>query len=369
MYSGFIAAKYIRSNKGSGFTSLAIWLSFFAIAIGVAAIIIVTSVMDGFRVDLLDKYESANGHIKVEAASGGGIANYRDLSGKLSAVRNVVHAIPIVDQGAFAINGGSTHSVMVYGISRDDLLRKRFLSDAITQEAADRFTDHVLIGSKLAKSLRVSVGDDITLFIPNAIKTPFGPAPRESTFVVGGVFDTGLYEYDANCIVMPMNLMQDFLEIGDTARYIEILTTSTKKISEVVGGVAVSAAGESIRIFTFLHSESGVFKVLQVQKNIMSLILFIIIFVAAFNIISSLTMLSNSKARDIAVLRTIGATRGAIMRAFLLIGSIIGACGSLVGAICGVVISRNISAIQSWLEGVIGAEKVEYKQLTLPPNR
>lgn len=322
---------------------------FLGIAIGVAALIVVTSVMNGFKVDLLDKYSSAKGHIVSVGLGSRYISDYTPVVQSIGEIDNVLYAIPSIEQEALAINDRATHGVMIYGISKGDLQTKTFISQSLAMEDIDNFNATVFISKKLSNILHAGVGDTITLFVPNAINTPFGPVQREENFTIGGIFDTGLYEYDMNYVIMPLKDMQTFLELDDVVTGIEILLKNQNHLQKTSYEI-LHRYCDKLKVMSFLHSERGVFQVLQVQKNIMSLILLIVILVAAFNIVSSLTMLSNSKSKDIAILNTIGATRCAILRMFLYIGSIIGVCGSVVGVIFGILISRNIAAIQSWIE-------------------
>ncbi len=355
MYSFFVAKRYIWSKKDSGFTSLATWLSFFGIAIGVAALIIVTSVMNGFKVELLNKYSMARGHIVVKSSRKNHITNYKNILKSTNNIQEVVYAIPILETEALVIKDKVTRGIVVCGMDKAGLIDKKFISGGLDNIAIDNFKDCVFISARMSNILNVGVGDEVTLFVPNAKNTPLGPMPFEDVFRVGGIFDTGLYEYDCHYVLMPLDTLQNFLDLDDEISSVEILLKNSKNVNSV-GKEIANNNNDYLKIMSFSHENNGMLQVLRVQKNILSLILFIIILVAAFNIISSLTMLSNSKNKDIAILRTIGATRLSVLSIFLMIGCMIGFGGTFLGIVLGVVIGRNISDIQAYIEGLLGYE-------------
>ena len=354
-FERMVAGRYLRSKRKEGFISVIAAFSFLGIMLGVATLIIVMSVMNGFRDELIGKILGINGHINVYNRTGS-IFPYAPLVERLKQIEGVTSAVPIVEGQALLRSEGSASGVVVRAMLPQDFYEKPVISKGIQHKisAEDFFGDEkASIGVAMAKRLRMDVGDKFTLVAPTCKTTPFGCMPRSRTFTVGSIFDVGMFEYNNSFIFMPMNYAQAFFETGEGVSAIEILTPDAGDIQRVEDRVWAAVKGE-FSLANWKTSNASLASALDVERNVMFLILTLIILVAAFNIISSLIMLVKDKGRDIAILRTMGATRGMIVRIFLYTGSLIGVAGTLAGAGIGVAFCANIEAIRRWLEGMLG---------------
>ena len=353
----YMAIRYLRSKKTEGFISLSTWFSFIGIALGVATLIIVMSVMNGFREELVNRILGINGHLVVYANNGEPISNYNDISNKVSDDSNIFAIIPQIDGQGLARSKNYISGVMIKGIRWSDLSAKRLLWENLNKLTKDNFKikKEIIIGSRLAKRLNVQVGDKITLISANGIKTALGVIPQKQVFTVGGLFNVGMYEYDNNFIFMPWKTAQNFLQLGDAASNIEIFLknystsdSSYFKIKKILNN--------SFNIIDWKKQNNTFINALNVEKNVMFLILTLIILVAAFNIITSMIMLVNAKSGDIALLRTIGSSRKAIIKIFLLIGTSIGLLGTIFGSFLGIFLSLNIEYLRKFLSIILNQE-------------
>ena len=353
----YMAIRYLRSKKTEGFISLSTWFSFIGIALGVATLIIVMSVMNGFREELVNRILGINGHLVVYANNGEPISNYNDISNKVSDDSNIFAIIPQIDGQGLARSKNYISGVMIKGIRWSDLSAKRLLWENLNKLTKDNFKikKEIIIGSRLAKRLNVQVGDKITLISANGIKTALGVIPQKQVFIVGGLFNVGMYEYDNNFIFMPWKTAQNFLQLGDAASNIEIFLknysasdSSYFKIKKILNN--------SFNIIDWKKQNNTFINALNVEKNVMFLILTLIILVAAFNIITSMIMLVNAKSGDIALLRTIGSSRKAIIKIFLLIGTSIGLLGTIFGSFLGIFLSLNIEYLRKFLSIILNQE-------------
>jgi lipoprotein-releasing system permease protein len=357
MIERFIAGRYLKTRRTSGFAYVVTWFSFIGIALGVATLIIVTSVMNGFRFELLEKIVGMKGHIVVSNNNSSEINDYKKVSQLiLNSSDKIKLAIPLIDQQSVLIVNSKARGIMVQGIEKGNLKEKKLIFDNIKFGKFENFKDNsVLIGSRLAEILGLKILDKITLLLPNGTITPFGDLPKEEIFEVAGIFEVGMNEYDKNIIIMPLTTAQDFFAIPKSVNQIEIFVDSadntqsiTKNILKVIGG--------NYRVLDWKHSDASIFHAVVVEKNVMTLILSIIILVAVFNIISGLTMLTNSKTKDIAILKTMGATRSMILKIFFYIGASIGVLGTLTGVAIGLIVSLNIDRIKQFLERFTDSE-------------
>jgi lipoprotein-releasing system permease protein len=351
MIEKFIAMRYLKSRKGSGFAYVVTWFSFIGIALGVATLIIVTSVMNGFRSELLDKIVGMKGHIVVSSIDSKGILDYAYVSNQIKDTsRNIINTIPQIETQVVLIANGDARGVMVHGLSKKSLLSKTLISKNMRHgNIVDFQEQNIFVGRRMAESLNLKIGDYIKLFIPDGVITPFGKLPKEETFSISGIFEVGMNEYDKNIVLMPLQTAQDFFDMDKKVSQIEIFLSDVEESAKTAKRIYQKLGG-SYRVLDWKHSDSSIFHAVVVEKNVMTLILSIIILVAAFNIISGLTMLTNSKIRDIAILRTIGITKNSISKIFFYIGAAIGILGTVTGVSLGLFVSLNIDKIKQFLE-------------------
>jgi lipoprotein-releasing system permease protein len=361
MFNAFermIAFRYLRARKGERFVSIIAIFSLVGIALGVATLIIVMSVMNGFREELLNRILGLNGHMGVYAQERGNIPDYGPLAARVRAVPGVASATPIVEgQVLFTSEGGGATGGIMRGIAADDLRGRRIIADNIIAGSLAQFggDDSIVVGSRLAARLGLRLGDRITLVSPQGRTTVLGTVPRLRAYTIVAVFQIGMNEYDSGFVFLPMAAAQTYMQTGDTASQIEIFVQDPTRVRQVNNAIR-AAAGQPVRVLDWQDLNSSFFGAVQVQRNVMFLILTLIIIVAAFNIISSLIMLVKDKGRDIAVLRTMGATQGAILRVFLLAGASVGIAGTLIGFALGMVFCENIEAIRQFVQSLSGTE-------------
>jgi lipoprotein-releasing system permease protein len=360
MFSRFewlVASRYLRARREQGFVSVIVVFSFLGITLGVAALIIVMSVMNGFRHELLTRILGVNGHITVYGYNGE-LVDYQPLVAALSDIDGVVRAMPIIDGQVLATApGGQTAGAMVRGLTGADLAGHSMIAAAITAGGLQRFSagDGVLVGVRMANRLSLTIGDDITLLSPRGMPTVFGTVPRSAAYQVVGTFNVGMYEYDNGFIFMPLDQAQIYFRLPEAVTGIELTAVDPTDIAEVKRAV-IAEVGARGRIWDWQQANAQFFGAVKVERNVMFVILTLIILVAAFNIVSSLIMLVKDKGRDIAILRTMGATRGTIMRIFLLTGASIGVIGTAMGSLLGIAFAVNIETIRRWIEGLVGVD-------------
>lgn len=349
----FVAGRYLRARRAESFISVIAGFSLVGIALGVATLIIVMSVMNGFRHELVGRILGLNGHISVFAANGP-LNDYAFVAGQVAGVPGVVSATPVAEGQALVTRNGAASGVVVRGLSFEDLKNnKRELYDAI--DPADRAgfkTGQIYIGVEMARRLGLRVGDNLALISPKPKNTPFGSMPRSRNFRVGGVFDVGMFEYNNAFVFMNIDTAQSFFNMTDRATLIEVVTANAEKLDDVRAALQ-ERLDSTLVIRDWRDNNSNFFNALQVERNVMFLILTLIILVAAFNIISSLIMLVKDKSRDIAILRTFGADKMQILRIFLLTGASIGVVGTLVGFLLGALVTLNLPHIQHGLEKLV----------------
>ena len=360
MFSAFewmVATRYLRARRQEGFVSVIAVFSFLGITLGVAALIIVMAVMNGFRHELLTRILGVNGHITVYGFNGE-LAGYDPLADELLGLDGVLRAAPIIDGQVLATSPrGLTSGAMVRGVRAADLERHAVIAKAITPGGIEGFAagEGVLIGDRLAYRLGLAVGDRITLLSPKGMPTAFGTVPRSAAYPVAGTFDVGMYEYDSSFVFMPLETAQVYFRLAGAVTGIE-LTVAEPTAIEATRRAVIAAVGARGRIWDWQQANAQFFGAVEVERNVMFVILTLIILVAALNIVSSLIMLVKDKGRDIAILRTMGATRGAVMRIFFLTGASIGVVGTVMGCLAGVAFAANIETIRRWIEGLAGIE-------------
>ena len=352
-----IAFRYIKSRRVEGFISIAAWFSLIGIMLGVATLIVVMSVMNGFRTELVDRILGINGHLVVYEKNEPYVSNYNQIINKISDIKNVIAVTPHLEGQALAKSKSIVSGVIIRGVNWSDLAAKKLLWKSLTQLTIDNYKNNedIIIGYRLAQRLNVNVGDFISLISPNGMETALGILPIKKNFKIGGFFDIGMYEYDNNFIFIPWKKAELFFSTKNIAHGIEIFLKDEKFTSSVSSNVK-NKLGNELLVIDWKKRNSAFMSALAVEKNVMFIILSLIILVAAFNIISSMIMLVQTKKSDIALMRTMGASKYVIIRIFVLTGSIIGLLGTFAGTILGVVISSNIEAIRNFLTTILGSE-------------
>ena len=352
-----IATRYIKSRRVEGFISVSAWFSLIGIILGVATLIVVMSVMNGFRTELVDRILGINGHLIVYNKNGLSIENYHEIVKNISDTENVIAVTPHLEGQALAKTKNAVSGVIVRGANWSDLPAKKLLWKSLDKTTIKNFKTNqdVILGYRLAQRLNVSIGDYISLISPNVMVTAIGVLPVKQNFMVGGFFDIGMYEYDNNFIFIPWKKAEKFLSTKNIAHGIEIFLQNPKSTQNVYSDL-IAKLENNLRIIDWKKRNSSFMNALDVEKNVMFIILTLIILVATFNIISSMTMLVQSKKSDIALMRTMGASKYLILRIFMLTGSIIGFLGTFIGAIIGIVVSINIEPIRNFVSNFFGQE-------------
>ncbi|UDF29921.1 UNVERIFIED_ORG: lipoprotein-releasing ABC transporter permease subunit [Roseateles sp. XES5] len=353
-FERMVAWRYLRSRRKEAFISVIAGFSFIGIMLGVATLIIVMAVMNGFRTELISRILGINGHMIVQPIDSP-LNDYAKLAEKFSAVPGVTMAIPLVEGQTLAQGtaGGGT-GALVRGVRADDLAKMKAVSDHIKEGDLVGFaTGGVAIGSRMAESLGLSAGGQITLVAPEGDVTPLGVNPRVKTYTVSAIFEIGMSEYDSSIIYMPLEEAQLYFNSEGIVQSIELFVSHPDAVDELRQPIE-AAAERQIFITDWRQRNQTFFSALQVERNVMFMILTLIVLVAALNIISGLIMLVKDKGSDIAILRTMGATSGAIMRIFFMTGAAIGTVGTFAGVLLGVIVCLNVESIRqffSWISG------------------
>lgn len=349
-----LAGRYLRARKAEGFVSVIAGFSFLGIMLGVATLIIVMSVMNGFREELVTRILGLNGHISVYSSTP--LQDYNAMTLRLEELEGIVSVSPVIESQVLITVNGHAAGALVRGMRNSDFARKPIISKSITDGTLADFTDgNVAIGAKMAQKFGLIVGDPITLLAPKGRTGPFGTIPRSRTFKVGIIFDVGMFEYDSGFIFMPLDSAQIFFQMPQGVSSLEIITSNPTNIADARRRIQTSVDGQA-GVYDWRDMNGSFFNALQVERNVMFLILTMIIIVAAFNIISSMIMLVKDKGRDIAIMRTMGATRGSMMRIFMMTGATIGIAGTAMGAFLGIMFALNIESIRQWIQGLTGTD-------------
>ncbi len=310
-------------------------ISLIAVMLGVAALIVVMSVMNGFRAELLDKIVGLNGHAVVQGY-GGRLDNWKDILKEAKATDGVVSASPLIEQPLLVNFNGRVEAILVRGMVDEDLQEMRDKVIAGNMDGLRDGASKVAIGSRLAQNLGAQIGDVITIINPQGRSTPFGTVPREIGYEVDAIFEIGIYDYDKAFVIMPMADAQTLLLIGDAVGMIEVTTRDAEEVGEILAPLGDKVTGQAI-VNDWRTINASLFEALAVERVAMFIVLSIIILVAVFNILSSLIMLVRAKTRDIAILRTMGASRRSLMKIFMTVGTVIGSFGILAGLVLGFV--------------------------------
>lgn len=330
-----IAKRYMLPGRGEAFIALVAGISLVAVMLGVAALVIVMSVMNGFRAELFDKIVGLNGHAIVQAY-GGRLDNWQQVLKEVRETPGVVRASPLIEQPLLTSFNGRVEAILVRGNTPEDIARIRPQVTAGNLAELQAGASNVAIGARLAENLGVRLGDTITIINPQGRATPFGTVPRQIAYHVSAIFEIGVYDYDKAFVVMPMEDAQTLLLTGDTVGMIEVTTSNPDKVEEILAPISRRLAGKAI-VTDWKTINATLFEALAVERVAMFVVLSIIVLVAVFNILSSLIMLVRAKTRDIAILRTMGATRRSLLKIFVTTGFIIGALGTVAGLVLGFV--------------------------------
>lgn len=333
-----VAKRYLLPGRGEGFLFLVASISLIAVMLGVASLIIVMSVMNGFRAELFDKTVGLNGHAVVQGY-GGRLPDWRDVLKEVRATPGVTEASPLIEQPLLTSFNGRVEAVLVRGMLRDDILRNPTLEGKTVAgdlRALEPGSERVAIGSRLAQNLGATVGSRITIINPAGRATPFGTVPREISYQVVAIFEVGVYDYDESFIIMPIEDAQTLMLLGDQVGMIELKTVDADRVGEILAPLQPKVAGRAV-ITDWKTLNSSLFEALAVERVAMFVVLSMIVLVAVFNILSSLIMMVRGKTRDIAILRTMGATRKSLLKIFMTVGITIGSLGIIAGMVLGFV--------------------------------
>ena len=367
-----IAFRYLRARRDEGFISVIAGFSLIGITLGVGTLIVVMSVMNGFRVEMLRQMSSISGQLGVQS-NRGGLDATPDLLKRMAVVPGVESATPSAEGNLMAVAGDRVRGVVLRGMRPDDIRNRAPLAAAIEGSPENRERNRALckaegdkpidwgtlkgfgddftvaVGRRLADLMGVKVGDRIQLVSPVSVATPLGVMPRSAGVKVAAIFCTGMYDYDANFVYAPLQDAQHMLNLGPNVTGIEVFVSDKASLDQT-RRLLMQAVGTEGWVFDWFQANAGFFSAVVAQTNVMFLVLTLIVLVAAFNIVSSLVMLVRTKTADIAILRTMGASRGAIMLIFLLDGLAIGGVGTALGLVLGLAFARNIEAIRQWLQ-------------------
>lgn len=349
-----IAKRYLLPGKGEAFIALVAGISVGVVMLSVAMLVIVMSVMNGFRAELLDKIVGLNGHAIVQAY-GGRLDDWENVLEEVRSTPDVVRASPLIEQPLLTTFNGRVEAVLVRGNTQQDIGR---LSDKLVSGNLSELESgegNVAIGVRLAQNLGARVGDVITIINPQGRSTPFGTVPRQVGYRVAAIFEVGIYDYDGAFVIMPMQDAQTLLLIGDTVGMIEVKVTDPDRVGEILEPVEQSLAGRAI-VNDWKTINASLFEALQVERVAMAFALSFMVLVAAFNILSSLVMLVRAKTRDIAIMRTMGATRKSLLKIFVTTGFTVGAIGTVAGLIFGSIVLYFREPIVDFIAAVTGQE-------------
>ncbi|MBP6379737.1 MAG: lipoprotein-releasing ABC transporter permease subunit [Sphingorhabdus sp.] len=356
-YERMIARRYVLPGKGEGFIFLVATISLVAVALGVAALIIVMSVMNGFRAELFDKIVGLNGHAVVQGY-GGRLADWREVLKDVRATPGVTEASPLIEQPLLATHEGRVEAILARGMEVRDILENPTLKGktlAGDMKLLRPGSERVAIGSRLAQNLGARLGQRLTIINPAGRTTPFGTVPREISYEIAAIFEVGVYDYDKAFVIMPIEDAQILMLMGDQIGLIELTTTDPDKVNDILAPLQPKIADKAV-IVDWKSMNASLFEALAIERVAMFIVLSIIVLVAVFNILSSLIMLVRAKTRDIAILRTMGASRQSLLKIFVTVGLLIGAAGTVAGLILGFVFLFFRQSIVTAIQFLTGLE-------------
>ena len=331
-YEKMVARRYLLPGRGEGFIFLVAAISLVAVMLGVAALIVVMSVMNGFRAELFDKIVGLNGHAVIQGYDGR-LDDWRAIAARAKATPGVVSATPLIEQPLLAIHDGRVEAALVRGMAVADIRNNPSLKGHVVVgdlKAVEPGSGKVAIGARLAENLGVTVGSTISILNPAGRSTPFGTMPRQLAYEVGAIFEIGVYDYDKEFVILPMSDAQQLLLMGDKVGMVEVKTQDPDQVGPILLPLAEGLRNKAV-VVDWRQMNASLFEALQVDRVVSFVILSLIILVAVFNILSSLIMLVRAKTRDIAILRTMGASRSSLLRIFVTVGLSIGTLGTLAG--------------------------------------
>ena len=350
-----LARRYLLPGKGEGFIFLVATISLIAVALGVAALIIVMSVMNGFRAELFDKIVGLNGHAVVQGYDGR-LSDWQQIANAAAKTPGVTSAVPLIETPLMATTNGRFAGVLVRGMRIQDIRSNRTIMSNVVSGDIKSVTPgsgKVAIGSRLAETLGAYPGSQITLWNPEGRSTVFGTVPREVTYTVGAIFEIGVYDYDKAFVILPMQDAQQLLLMGDQVGMIEIQTSNPDKVQEILAPLRKLVQGKGV-ISDWRQMNSALFQALEIERVAMFVVLSLIVLVAVFNILSSLIMLVRAKTRDIAILRTMGASRHGMMKVFMTVGVTIGSLGILLGMVLGAIFLYFRQGVVDAIQAITG---------------
>jgi lipoprotein-releasing system permease protein len=355
-FEWMLSLRYLRARRQEGFISVNAGFSFLGIMLGVATLIIVMAVMNGFRKELLDKILGINGHLLIQPLEQP-LTDWEPVSERISEVPGVILAAPVVEGQALASSPFNASGVLVRGVRGADLAKLPSVANNIRQGTLEGFDEGqaVAIGRRLADQLSLRAGDSVTLVAPRGAITPMGTTPRIKSYRIAAVFEVGMSEYDSAFVFMPLPEAQAYFNRAGDVTAIEVYVDNPDQV-DYQRRLITEAAGRPIFLIDWRQRNATFFNALQVERNVMFLILTIIVIVAAFNITSGLIMLVKDKGRDIGILRTMGVTQGGIMRIFMVTGASVGVVGTLVGFLLALVVCLNIESIRRFLSWLTNTE-------------
>jgi lipoprotein-releasing system permease protein len=355
-FEWILSLRYLRARRKEGFISVIAGFSFLGIMLGVATLIIVMAVMNGFRKELLGKILGLNGHLLVQPLETP-LNDWEQVAERLSKLPGIVLAAPLVEGQALASSPFHASGVLVRGVRAQDLARLPSIANNIRQGTLQGFDEGqgVAIGRRLADQLSIRAGDNVTLVSPRGTVSVIGTMPRIKVYKVAAVFEIGMSEYDAAFVFMPLAEAQLYFNRSGDVTAIEVYTENPDRVDHF-RRLVTDAAGRAIFMVDWRQRNATFFNALQVERNVMFLILTLIVLVAALNIVSGLIMLVKDKGHDIAILRTIGATQGAVMRVFLITGAAIGVIGTLTGFAVGTIVCLNVESIRQFMSWLTNTE-------------
>lgn len=354
-----IAGRYLRARKGERFVSIIAIFSLIGIALGVATLIVVTSVMSGFQTEMVSRFLGVNGHVTIEAYAGQKIEGYEDLTARIRKLDGVSSALAMLDgQVLLSTESNASRGGLARGISQSDFRDLHRISDNLLAGSLDDFKgDNALaVGVGFATAYRLQIGDLVTLISPQGAVTAFGTIPRVRAYKIVAIFDSGLHDYNTSVVFLPLAAAQIYFQKPNGVTQIEIRLADPNQAGKLAAALPALLSGRQAMVRDWRHANDVILSVLQVQKDTMFIVLGMIILVAAFNVVSSLIMLVKDKRADIAVLRTIGASSGSIQRIFMMCGAFVGVAGTFLGTVIGVLVCRNIVAIQRVIEDITGGQ-------------
>jgi len=351
----WVAGRYLRPRREEGFISVIALFSLMGIMLGVGTLIVVLAVMSGYRAEIMGVLQGVGGHFVVRAGPQG-INEFDELTARIRALGDIESVTPMIEGQVMATANGVASGAVVRGVRQPDLQNQKLLPRSIVAGDIEAISDQrIAIGTRMALRMGVGVGDKVTLISPQGNATAFGTVPRMKAYEIGALFEVGMFDYDNTFVLMPMADAQIYFLLEDKASLIEIMVDSPDSVAGYRTEIEPLVAGVG-SLVDWQQMNNQFFNALKVERNVLFLILSLIIMVAAFNIISGMIMLVKEKGRDIAILRTVGATRGTIMRIFFMSGAAIGVTGTLLGFILGILFAKNIETIQGWIETITGNE-------------